>query len=289
MTAAIGLVGYGLVGAALAARMSNRFRIGAELDATRRAAMVTMGIASASSAGEVAAACDWVVIALYAGAEVEAVLAELVAGAARPGLVCVTTLAPRDAERIGSAATAAGFDWVEMPISGTSAEIAAGEALGLVAGQPTSAARARPVIGALVSHAIELGSYGAAARAKLAINAVLEVNRSALAQGLAFATAQGLDGDSFLAALRQSAAYARVMDRKAAKMIAAEFAPEGRVTQSLKDVRLMLNEAAELGLSLPLLAAQAELLEAAVVAGDGDLDGSVVIRHLGSPSRAQAA
>ena len=58
------------------------------------------------------------------------------------------------------------------------------------------------------------------------------------------------------------------------------FAPEGRARQTLKDVQLMLEQARAVGQELPLLKVHAEVLEACLRAGEGDLDNSVVIEEI---------
>ena len=72
------------------------------------------------------------------------------------------------------------------------------------------------------------------------------------------------------------------MDNKGPKMIARDYAPEARLSQHLKDVRLMLQAA---GQSLPLSARHAELLARAEELGLGALDNSAIVevfRAMGS-------
>ena len=112
---------------------------------------------------------------------------------------------------------------------------------------------------------------------KLVSNLVLGLNRAALAEGLAFGSAIGLEPQAVLDVLRGSMAASRIMDTKGRKMIERDYAVQARLTQHLKDVRLMLDAAERLGLSLPLSAAHAELLEQAEAAGFGAVDNSAVI------------
>ena len=63
-------------------------------------------------------------------------------------------------------------------------------------------------------------------------------------------------------------------------MVRGEFAPEGRITQHLKDVRLMLEQAERVKQQLPLLEIHADVLEACVRHGEGDLDNSAVIAEI---------
>lgn len=115
------------------------------------------------------------------------------------------------------------------------------------------------------------------ARAKLATNLVLGLNRAALAEGLVFAEAIGLDGRTFVDLLRDSPAYSRAVDAKGEKMLAGDFAPEARLRQHAKDVGLMLEQAAACGRVLPMTKAHARVLDDSIAAGDGELDNSAVI------------
>ena len=127
---------------------------------------------------------------------------------------------------------------------------------------------------------MRVGAIGDASRTKLAINLILQNNRAALAEGIAFAELLGLDGRSFLAAARQSAAYSRVMETKGEKMLARDFRPQSHISQTLKDAELILEEAARHGLVLPITTAQAELLRAAIALEGPDGDSAAVIEAI---------
>ena len=101
------------------------------------------------------------------------------------------------------------------------------------------------------------------------------------AEGLIFARRLGLPLEAFLEAAKGSAAYSQVMDTKGAKMIAGDFRPQGKVVQSLKDFRLILDAAAARDQPLPLAGIYAELMSACVAAGEGDLDNSAIIKEIG--------
>jgi 3-hydroxyisobutyrate dehydrogenase-like beta-hydroxyacid dehydrogenase len=113
---------------------------------------------------------------------------------------------------------------------------------------------------------------------KLVTNLVLGLNRAVLAEGLVFAKATGLAMEDALQVLLNSPAYSRTMDAKGPKMVDGEFTPQARLSQHIKDVRLILDEAARGGQSLPMSSVHLELLERAEVAGLGDLDNSAIIR-----------
>jgi 3-hydroxyisobutyrate dehydrogenase-like beta-hydroxyacid dehydrogenase len=126
---------------------------------------------------------------------------------------------------------------------------------------------------------------GDAARTKLAINLVLQNNRAALAEGIAFAESMGLDAPAFLASLRESAAYSRVMDTKAQKMLARDFSAQSHIAQTLKDAELILEEALRTKQHLPMTQVQAGLLRAAITLAGADADSAAIIEAI-RPSRA---
>jgi 2-hydroxy-3-oxopropionate reductase len=75
---------------------------------------------------------------------------------------------------------------------------------------------------------------------KLVVNLVLGLNRAVLAEGLAFSRACGFDPNDALRILAAGPAYSRAMDMKGRKMLDEEFSPQARLSQHLKDVRLIL-------------------------------------------------
>jgi len=59
-------------------------------------------------------------------------------------------------------------------------------------------------------------------------------------------------------------------------MLAADFTTQARLSQHLKDVRIILQSAAEVGLPLPMSETHATLLMQAEAEGLGDLDNSAI-------------
>jgi 3-hydroxyisobutyrate dehydrogenase-like beta-hydroxyacid dehydrogenase len=113
---------------------------------------------------------------------------------------------------------------------------------------------------------------------KLVLNLVLGLNRAVLAEGLCYAAAAGVDPAAALEILKAGPAYSRVMDTKGQKMLAGDFTAEARLSQHLKDVRLILESGARAGASLPLSSVHRALLEKAEAAGFGAADNSAVIK-----------
>jgi len=282
----VGLVGIGLVGTALGRRLlaAGCDVLGYDIDPPKREALVAAGGRAATSLGEIGQRCERVVLALYDTATVEQAL-EAHGGvlAGRPRTRLVVDCGTGDPDRLVALAArlaARGVALVEAPLSGSSAQIAAGEGLGLAAGERAAVDRADDLLAAIAPRRHYVGAAGMGARAKLAINLVLGLNRAALAEGLVLAEAFGLDGRAFIALLRDSAGYSRAIDVKGEKMLAGDFAPQGRVRQHAKDLALMLAQAAARGQSLPMTEAHARVLADAIAAGDGELDNAAVIAQI---------
>jgi L-threonate 2-dehydrogenase len=288
----IGIIGLGLMGTALAERLVDAgiTVIGFDIDPNRCDAFRDDGRKVAASASDLASQSQSIVIAVYDGAQVEAVLGEFENSPARPALICTTTCAPSDIERIAARAANAGFTFVEAPISGTSAEVRDGTATALVAGDADAIEALDALMTVLCPRRTRVGNIGNASRTKLAINLILQNNRAALAEGIVFAERLGLDGQTFLAAAQQSAAYSRVMDTKGEKMLSRDFRPQSHIGQTLKDAELILHEARQRGLHLAITEAQANLLRAAIALEGPECDSAAVIEAIRQrPSSSEVA
>jgi 3-hydroxyisobutyrate dehydrogenase-like beta-hydroxyacid dehydrogenase len=66
-------------------------------------------------------------------------------------------------------------------------------------------------------------------------------------------------------------------------MVQGDFKPQARLSQHLKDVRLMLAAAKQTDTRLPLSETHCKILSAAEAAGLGALDNSAIIRVIGAP------
>ena len=282
----VGLIGVGLLGQALAHRLLGAgFEvIGFDVDPAKNVRFAELGGRAAASIADVAKRCEPIVLAVFSTDQVERVIeGELLpALGERSGktVLCASTCDPDRVAALGERVAARGLRLLESPVSGASGQVSRGEGVGLIGGDPQTASEMEPILRALFPTYFHIGRIGDGGRAKLAVNLILGLNRLALAEGLVFAGRLGLDPAAFLKVARSSAAYSQVMDVKGGKMTRDEFTAEGRVTQHLKDVHLMLEQAERASQRLPLLEVHADVLEACVRAGEGDLDNSAVIKEI---------
>ncbi len=284
----VGLIGVGLVGGALAERLLGAgFQVlGWDIDQRRVSALREQGGEVAGDAQDVFAGSGRVLLSLPSHNEVAAVI-RAAGPALRPGLTIIdtTTGDPGSTEALAGLLGGRGITYLDATISGSSAQVRAGSAALMVGGHAASFADASDIFAAISPHTFHTGAAGTGAKMKLVTNLVLGLNRAALAEGLAFAGALGLDLTLALAVMRGSAAYSRMMDTKGERMIHGDFAPDARLSQHLKDVRLIVDIGRDAGLPMPLSAAHRAVLEAAEAAGCGELDNSSIIRVLRAPDR----
>lgn len=275
----IGLFGLGLIGIALAKRLiaAGASVCGYDPDADAMTRLKDLG-GQPMLAEEVWQA-DCVISAVFSTDQLAGLVAEAPLSNGKP-LISVSTCDPSMMPDIAKSAAAKGYDLVESPISGTSADLANGDAILLVAGDKGIAERLAPVFEALSRAHFHVGAIGNGNRAKLAINLILGLSRAAVAEGVVFAKAVGLDPADFLELALQSAASSKVMASKGPKMVTRDFTPLGRVTQSAKDFGLIYDQAIKAGQGLPMAQRYLEVVGRSLAAGEGELDNSAVLLEI---------
>jgi len=260
----IGVVGLGLLGRSIAARLS-----AAGFDVVGFDRSVEAMRAFEGRASEDALRAPRIVLAVFDSADAE----EVVAASSASLYVDCTTGDPARVEAMASGLAKKGVRYVEAPLSGSSEAVRLGEALMLVGGDT---AGCEDLLAGISAQRVAVGVAGMAARAKLATNLVLGLNRAAIAEGMAFAEALGIPRRQFLELVRASPAASAAALAKGEKMVTGDYTPESRIRQHLKDVRTML---AASPLELPLTRTHERLLQDAVSAGDGDLDNAAIIHR----------
>jgi putative dehydrogenase len=285
--ARVGVIGAGLMGTAVTQRLiAAGFEVLAyDIDADKRGAIEKLGAKAQATAGVVIAACEVNVLCVFNTDQVQDVIAGPGGGVdaiAQGGtgariFVVTSTCDPDQLAGLAQRVANDGAHVVEMPISGTSRQVANGQGVALVAGDDAAIERAKNVIDAICPNRHHLGAVGNGSRAKLAVNLILGLNRAALAEGLVFATRLGLDPLAFLDVARGSAAYSQVMDVKGELMARREYRnPQSRVDQSLKDFKLMLEQARKAGQDLPFASVYTRMLEDCVAHDESEWDNAAI-------------
>lgn len=278
--ATIGLIGLGLLGSAVAERLlaAGNTVIGFDASPEQRREQSDRGVICTATALELSRGTDLIWLALPNDEVVEAVLEEITLGLGEGKIVVdLGTGDPQLAARRATQLSERGTRFLDATISGSSAQVRRGDVLVMVGGEESAFQTCRRLFASFAWQVCHVGPSGQGAWMKLVTNLVLGLNRAALAEGLAFAEAVGLDPAVALSVLRDSMAYSRIMDTKGERMVRRDFKPEARLSQHLKDVRLIRDAASRCGLNLPLSNEHQRMLERAEQLGFGDSDNSALI------------
>lgn len=194
------VIGLGRMGSAMAHRFHaadyplvvwNRDRAKSEAFAG------TTGADVASRAADAAARAEIVLTSLADDAALRSVYLEsggIVEGV-QPGAVVVdtSTVHPRTVVEIGSAVDDAGAGFLDCPVSGSVSTVEAGALTIMAGGDPELISRAEPLLAAIAKRVIPVGSRGAGAACKLAVNSLLHGLNVALSEALVLAEKAGVD------------------------------------------------------------------------------------------------
>jgi len=266
----IGIIGVGLLGSAIAARLTAAgYKIlGYDLIPERRI--------GAATAQEVATACRTIILCLPTSDIGAGVLANLQLTPATT-IIDSTTGEPEAMAALGAKLAKASIEYLDATVLGSSRVVRSGAAIVMAGGRRTTFDAAAPIFRTFATRAFYLGSYGAGARMKLVANLALGLHRAVLAETLAFARACEVSPTDALEVLKAGAAYSRVMDDKGQKMLDHDFTVEAKLSQHLKDVRLILAAAGAKHAKAPLSQIHRQLLESLEAAGYGEVDNSAII------------
>jgi 3-hydroxyisobutyrate dehydrogenase-like beta-hydroxyacid dehydrogenase len=282
----VGVIGLGLLGGALAGRfLGHGLRVfGHDVREECRQRLAEAGGVPLPSAEAVARAADVIVLSLPDSDVVAAVLGGLAGVLPGKTVIDTTTGDPERTADVGRSLAAGGTRYLDATVAGSSALARAGEVVVMAGGEADVFREAGPLLALFARRCYHVGPWGSGARMKLVVNLVLGLNRAVLAEGLAFARRCGLDPGAALDVLADGPAYARVMDAKGRKMIDEEFTPEARLSQHLKDVRLILAAGERAGAELPFSRLHETLLAQLEGLGLGGCDNSAVIRAFEPPN-----
>lgn len=289
----ITLVGSGLLGTAIGERLLARgYRLHVWNRRQERAqTLVAAGAQLASSPAEAVAAGELVITVLSDGPITAEVLLNQ-AGTALPGrlVLQVATIAPAESRDLAIALQQRGARYLETPVLGSRPEALAGCLQVMVGGELADLERARPVLMALGGEPRHLGPVGAALHTKLALNQLIASLTHSFSLALHVVQQAGVEVETFMAILRESALYAPTFDKKLAKELADDYSNPNFPTAHLrKDLQLFLTAAAALQLETQGLRGLAELLERATAAGLDELDYSSLHRLTGTTSTQRAS
>jgi 3-hydroxyisobutyrate dehydrogenase len=279
---AIGMIGLGLMGEAMARRLigTGHAVAGFDITAEREAAAAAFGVQSCRSPASVAQASDIVLVSVTSTAAVEECVlgTDGVASAGRlDGKILVdhSTTEIETTKHVAIALAATGMAFVDAPVSGGPSAALSGTLAIMAGGAAADIARIRPLTEhlGLLTH---LGPVGAGQAAKLVNQALVLTNYCVIAEALRLAEAYGVDASLIPAALAPGHAGSNLLPVLFERMIARDFVPRGYVRQVLKDLDMLKEAAGERHVEMPMAAQALGLYRQLVAQGKSELDASAI-------------
>lgn len=290
MAQSIGFIGLGAMGAGMAANLARTNQVaggqgvvGYDVVPAAVERLVAAGGRGAASAAEAAAGADLLVLMVATDGQADAVLfgegAALAALAPGATIILHATVPPAYAEGLGKRLAAAGFGFVDAPVTGGKGGAEAGTLTIMASGSDAAFAAAEPAMQRYSGRIFRVGTEpGQGSTMKMAHQLLAGVHIAAAAEALALATRAGVDPAQFFDVVTGGAAKSWMFENRGARMVKGDFTPTSAVEIFVKDLGIVLDGGRNLRFPLPIAAAAHQQFLAAAAAGFGRIDDSAVVK-----------
>ena len=225
---------------------------------------------------------DVVITMVAAAPDVEEVLfgSNGVVKGAQTGLTVIdmSTIGPAAAREIGARLVEQSIDFLDAPVSGGEVGAINASLTIMVGGDAAVFERMKSLLQLMGKSVSLIGGCGAGQVAKACNQILTGVGIVAVAEAMAFAKKSGVDPARVREAMLGGFAYSRILENHGQRMIDGNFKPGFKGWMHQKDLRIVMEEARQLGLALPSSAATAQMFSALVDAGLGEEDSIAVLK-----------
>jgi 3-hydroxyisobutyrate dehydrogenase-like beta-hydroxyacid dehydrogenase len=280
----ISVIGLGLMGTPISTLlMKAGYEVtGFDVIKKQMSNLVPLGLKPARSAKEAARGADIIILSLpHWNAVREAVEGKdgILAGA-RKGQIIIdaSTSPPWESKAMGERLAKKGFEWMDVPISGSSAQARVGNMVFMVGGKRSIFERIKPVFDRISKKTVYAGKMGDGATLKLVINHTLYLNQAAAVEGLVLGLKANLNPDVLYDVITSGAASSDLIMARGKDMLAGDFSPKGPLVLANKDLVLSLETAKRLGVVLPMGALYQQFMLKAHYNGWDREDATVVMK-----------
>ena len=272
----IAVLGTGMMGLPMARRLA---QAGHEVHAWNRTRakaepLAADGVTIHDHAADAVQNVDFAVSLLESGAIVGEVLFNLGVAEAMPKgslFIDMASIQPREAREHAAKLKDLGVLHLDAPVSGGTLGAEAGTLAIMAGGDAADFERAQSVFAAL-GRATHVGPHGAGQLAKLANQMIVGITIGAVAEALLLAERGGADPAKVREAISGGFADSRILQVHGERMVKHDFAPRGRMTVQLKDMRNAMATAEEIDFDAPITGLLEQLYAEGVKNGLGDLD-----------------
>lgn len=143
-----------------------------------------------------------------------------------------------------------GAQYLEAPFTGSKPAAEKRQTIFYLGGDIALVQTTRSLLATLAKSILHIGPLGSASSLKLAMNLNIAGVAQALCESLALSRAAGITDDVYFAALEQNVSRSGVSDLKEQKLRQQDYQPQFSLKHMAKDLRLALETAADLPVSL---------------------------------------
>jgi len=282
MALSVGFIGVGNMGNPMAANVLKAGFPMTVFDMNPKAMenLIQAGARRGGSANDAVDGADVVLTSLPASPDVEA--AYLASGGlverAKPGtiLIDLSSVLPSTPRKIEPVAKKRGVSFLEAPVSGGVTGARAATLAIMVGGDKEALSRAEPVLRAMGPNVFHVGPVGAGNTVKAINNMMACVNSAAMMEGFVVGVKAGLDPMTIYEVVKASSGGSKAIERIPRALIPRDFEPGFKVTLMNKDLETFHTIAKELHVPVTFSTLAQHYQQAALAAGLGEQDTSVV-------------
>jgi 2-hydroxy-3-oxopropionate reductase len=190
----------------------------------------------------------------------------------------MSSIRPDVAAGLYDAGKAVGVRVMDAPVSGGEPGAIEGTLSIMVGADRADFDAVQPILDTVGTTVVLVGPPGSGQTVKAANQLIVAGNIELVAEAIVFLRAYGVDTEAAVSVLSGGLAGSRILDRKAANMLAGNFDPGFRIDLHHKDMGIVTSAARERDVVIPLGALTAQLMAAARAQGDGGLDHSALLR-----------
>ena len=269
----IAYLGLGIMGRPMAA---NLVKAGHEVTVWNRTPKSVEGARTAATPAEAARGAEVVWICVADTHAVESVLfgAQGVEAALRSGMTVVdsSTISPQASRHFAARVRAKGAEFDDAPVTGSKVGAENAQLLFIVGGPETTVAALQPLFMSMGKKVIRVGENGAGESAKIGMNLMIASIFEGFAEALALTGKLGVPAEKMVELIESSMIRSGVTDYKASFVLRQDWSANFPLRLMLKDIRLMLEAAAEVNVELPALREIEKVYQKAVDAGHANSD-----------------
>jgi len=247
----------------------------------KAAGLIKRGATFCARPPEAIAHADIVILVLADANAIEEVLFQDEKTLRNKTVIQMGTIASAQSRYFLKRVTNAQGHYFECPVLGSRAEAAAGRLILMVGGSEEQFNKHLELLMCFGPQPRFIGPVGAAASLKLALNQLIAAHASSFSLSLGLVQKAGIEVDQFMSILNESALTAPMYTKKLPQWLAHNYQdPNFSLKHLIKDVDLILGEAAEKKLNTKVLVAIREVLGQSAKSGNADLDYSVVFEEI---------